>query len=230
MSSILKALKKLEDDFTRSGERIPLPQRLGTKKTIRRWEITSGRFSPLLWISLGVIVLVGVGWIFIYLQQPPDRQTTNAAAPAQPVPVAAKKVAVPDSPIKSNRSVRISPGQAANSQPARPTEKTTIKRKASRPLVKKSKKYSSKKPGLMHQRQTVENAGAIPNPNTDIPVLKSGLTLQAISWSKEPKNRIAVINGNIVREGSAIDGYAITRIDTDAVVVRKGLDEWKLVF
>ncbi len=230
MSSILKALKKLEDEFTRSGERISLPQKLGTKKTIRRWEITSGRFTPFLWIFLGVIVFAVVGWIFIYLQQPADREATTTAAPPEPVPVAAKKVAAPDSAIKPNRPVRVPPRQAATSEPVRPAEKTTTKRKASRPLVKKSKKYSSRKPVPPRRRQTAVNANAIPNPNAGIPILASGLMLQAISWSKEPKDRIAVINDNVVREGSTIDGYSITRIDKDEVVVRKGLDEWKLVF
>lgn len=230
MSSILKALKKLEDEFTRSGEKISLPKKLGTKRNIRRWEITSGRFTPLLWIFLGVIVIAVVGWIFIYLQQPADREATITAAPPEPVPVASKKVATPDSAIKPHRPVNVPPRQVATSQPVRPAEKTTIKRKASRPLVKTSKKYSSRKPVPLSQRQSAVNANAIPNPNAGIPVLESGPKLQAISWSKEPKDRIAVVNGNIVREGNTIDGYSITRIDKDEVVVRKGLDEWKLVF
>ena len=68
------------------------------------------------------------------------------------------------------------------------------------------------------------------NPQVDLPELKVGLTLQAISWSEEPQRRIAVINGNIVREGGAVEGFTITRIDQNLVLIRKGSEEWKLVF
>jgi hypothetical protein len=65
---------------------------------------------------------------------------------------------------------------------------------------------------------------------TELPVLQSGLELQAVSWDPNPANRIAVINGSIVREGGGIEGFSVVRIEEDEVLVRKGLSEWKLVF
>lgn len=64
----------------------------------------------------------------------------------------------------------------------------------------------------------------------ELPVLPSGLELQAVSWDPSPANRIAVINGSIMREGASIEGYSVVRIKADEVHVRKGLSEWRLVF
>jgi hypothetical protein len=33
-----------------------------------------------------------------------------------------------------------------------------------------------------------------------------------------------------MREGAILEGYAIVRIERDAVVVRKGAQQWRLVF
>ena len=56
------------------------------------------------------------------------------------------------------------------------------------------------------------------------------LKLDAIGWSDDPKKRIAVINGRIVREKESIEGYFIVRIDAEEVVVREGGKSWRLVF
>jgi hypothetical protein len=63
-----------------------------------------------------------------------------------------------------------------------------------------------------------------------LPVLTTDLKLQAISWASAPGDRLAVINGNIMREGASLEGYSIIQIDRDEVVVRKGSEQWKLVF
>jgi hypothetical protein len=92
--------------------------------------------------------------------------------------------------------------------------------------VKTSKNFVSKKSTTV--RRTPSKSAAAPG--AGIPILTSDLKLQAISWSQNPANRIAVINGNILREGAALEGYSISRIAKDEVVVRKGAEEWKLVF
>ncbi|MFC1887155.1 general secretion pathway protein GspB, partial [Thermodesulfobacteriota bacterium] len=56
------------------------------------------------------------------------------------------------------------------------------------------------------------------------------LKLDAVAWSEDPKRRIAVINGHIMREGQSIDGFVIDRIGAEEVVVREGGLLWRLVF
>lgn len=56
------------------------------------------------------------------------------------------------------------------------------------------------------------------------------LTLQAIAWAEDPQSRIAVINGQILREGESIDDVIIDGIKEDRVIVRKGMEVMALLF
>jgi len=61
--------------------------------------------------------------------------------------------------------------------------------------------------------------------------LKEGiLKLQAISWSKDPEDRIVVINNNVVGEGEYVEGYTLVRIEKEQVILRHSGREYKLVF
>ena len=227
MSSILKALKKLEDDHSQTDGQVSWPRKLGTPKTIRRWEINSGRFAFILWGLLAAVMLFATGWFFLYMKQPDESQTV-AMAPAG-------ETAPKTPPKKSPAAVNVSkPRPAARASAHRKTRppaprRTQKVRRMPYPAtapVKTSKNYVSKKSATI--RRSPSKPAAVPSGG--IPVLTSGLKLQAISWSQNPADRIAVINGNILREGAALEGYSISRIAKDEVVVRKGAEEWKLVF
>ena len=56
------------------------------------------------------------------------------------------------------------------------------------------------------------------------------LKLQAIAWSDDPARRMAVINNHIVREGETVDGFSITKIRRDDVIVNDGTTSWRLEF
>jgi len=56
------------------------------------------------------------------------------------------------------------------------------------------------------------------------------LKLQAISWASDPENRIAVINGKIVREGGRVEGVTVIGIDKDYVSLHTGETEELLGF
>ena len=58
----------------------------------------------------------------------------------------------------------------------------------------------------------------------------SQLKLQAIAWSEDISRRMAVINNRIVREGETVDGFSITKIRQDDVIVTDGSASWKLEF
>jgi hypothetical protein len=58
----------------------------------------------------------------------------------------------------------------------------------------------------------------------------SKLKLQAIAWSKDAAQRIAVINGHIVREGESVDGFLVNQIRQEDVVVNDGSASWQLEF
>jgi hypothetical protein len=55
-------------------------------------------------------------------------------------------------------------------------------------------------------------------------------SLQAIAWSDDPKERIAVIDGHILREGDAFEGMTIAGIGKDTVIIRQGARRVTLEF
>jgi hypothetical protein len=58
----------------------------------------------------------------------------------------------------------------------------------------------------------------------------STLKLQALAWFDDASKRMAVINDRIVREGESVDGYQITQIRQEDVVVSDGSKSWLLKF
>jgi hypothetical protein len=227
LSSILKALKKLENDHSDTDGQVFWPRKLGASKSIRRWEINSGRFAYVLWGLLAAIVLFAAGWFFMYMRQPEKSQTIAAMPEIQAVPSALSKKSPPAMKVDKPRPAARASAyrQTRYSAPGR-TPKIRRTPHPSTAPVKTSKKLVSKKSATIRQTPSQPEAAS----NAGIPILTSDLKLQAISWSRNPANRIAVINGNILREGAALEGYSISRIAKDEVVVRKGAEEWKLVF
>ncbi|MFC1856644.1 hypothetical protein ACFL9U_01290 [Thermodesulfobacteriota bacterium] len=59
---------------------------------------------------------------------------------------------------------------------------------------------------------------------------ESILKLQAISWSEDPQKRIAVINNNIVREGTMVGEYVVMQIEKNEVFLKEGEQTWQLIF
>jgi hypothetical protein len=61
-------------------------------------------------------------------------------------------------------------------------------------------------------------------------IANSKLKLQALAWFTDASKRMAVINSHIVREGGTVDGYQITQIRRQDVVVNDGKKSWRLEF
>jgi hypothetical protein len=84
--------------------------------------------------------------------------------------------------------------------------------------------------GLLTE-EAVDSDAAIPVSAPEIETMKdSRLKLQAISWSKNPERRIAVINGHIVHEGDPVEEFSVLQINADNVTVASGDNQWKLIF
>jgi hypothetical protein len=235
LSSILNALKKLEKEFPQGGSAVPLPRRLGTKKFIRRWEIHSGRFAPALWVCLALAVLATAGWFVFYVQPPPVTEPAvsqfSGSEPAAASPVSSARgadqtrppVNAPAKTMRPPTLIRRPPVKRPLPGAAGPRPSAAVRPRAvPRPVA------PVKPPPAVATAPTAPQTEA--GQTVEIPELSADLKLQAISWSKVPEDRIAVINGSIVREGLPLDGYTVYRIDEDQVVVRKGGGQWKLVF
>ena len=49
----------------------------------------------------------------------------------------------------------------------------------------------------------------------------------AIAWYTDPARRIAVINGSMVKEGESVEGYKVSQIRKDDVIVSDGSRSWR---
>jgi len=79
-------------------------------------------------------------------------------------------------------------------------------------------------PVIPHPSRTIDKPAV-----NELPAL-TGFSVQAIAWSKNPAERIAVINGLVVREGGSVEGMLVIRIDLDEVYLKKGDQTWLLRF
>jgi len=57
-----------------------------------------------------------------------------------------------------------------------------------------------------------------------------GIKIQAISWSEAPEQSLAVINNQVLREGDGIEGYQISRINPDDIILQRGGKVFQLDF
>jgi hypothetical protein len=227
LSSILKALKKLEDEFPTTAREVRLPELARPRSGLRRWEIHAGRFSKALAAVL-VLLILGSAALVWYLGRtgtpPPAARSVAEPAASQPA-----------SDGRTTVKKRVTAVPLKATLPAPPAA-------AQRPAVPKSRPTAppdlpAPRPALPEPVET--EASLRPTPaesppargqGDSLPVLGDDLKLQALSWSAVSTDRIAVINGSVVREGALLEGYSIVRIDEDQVVVRKGGDTWKLLF
>ncbi len=67
---------------------------------------------------------------------------------------------------------------------------------------------------------------AIPEKSSD----ETGLQIQALVWSSDPSSRMAVINGNIIKQGGNLGGAVLSFIGEDYILIRQEGREWKVRF
>lgn len=281
MSSILKALKKLEQNPNEGNPGIDLWQwKTDSEKAFGRG---ARRLRPraIAFYVLFVSFLAVGGWLLLkYALLPAEK-----SQPGKPMPkaVAAISINMPagvapvpektDSETKANSTPRSrinTRKEKAAGEKTAVTSRTGVevpeKKDGKLPAVvnrtgaKTQLKPSAEKPGIDSKsfqttREPVSASGspsqrrmpvlnnddkAYPPPGrsyqpqaADKPAvvessIPTGFSVQAIAWSKIPAERIAVINGMVMREGGFVEGVQVTHIGMDEVSLKKGDKTWRL--
>jgi len=276
LSSILKALKKLENQATDQNHvRFWRPQN-HTQNDDHEQLNGHLRFKKRhVIIFAGLVLAFGAGLILsqkLYEKKPTlitkkedileksVRLPENKAALPDKKDILEKsvrlpenKAALPDKKDILEKSVRLPENKAAlpdnvqrelsfrkDEKPFEPIAKATPP-PAHTPRENTAVIFNQKTSPLKQTREeTVAGQnGEEPEQNTkadrfaSMPVRRSNQTkidLQAIAWSKDPKSRLAVINGLILRERESIDNVIVMHIGKDEVVFKKGVEEWKQMF
>ena len=262
LSSILKALKKLESETAVQDGSV-------TRAGINKWtgySRTAPHAGRKKWIFMvaAILILAVFGALFtgkrriplkgflpdipfftsgkkteasnVQSDKPTDKPTDK---PNRPIVVISKKTTteklkVPVPKISEARSHSDLPvkNDFQRSEPT-PTASPAKKRRPPPPFSKAPsvpKRIGSPEPPPEPERktvtETVRKTLSLPPEQID----EDRLKLHAIAWSNNPERRIAVINGRIVREGDSIDGFKVSRISAEEVIVKEGEKSWRLVF
>jgi hypothetical protein len=259
LSSILKALKKIEESAPPEESLNPAqafnPHTVFRQRQRGRW-IT----SKMLYMGVAAVVVLAAailirGWmsgeadprgdkpasaaagsrpagVDAFRAKLPDGKTAALSPPvAVPSPFGpAGPVAVPAPPPADAPEVTAAQRPASTAQSARPAVRAVPKETPQAP--------SAERPPALPQRA----ASARETPPTGRPPAArapednlsrlddSKLKVMAIAWHGQATRRIAVINGHIVKEGESVDGYTITRIRKDDVIVNDGSRSWRVEF
>jgi hypothetical protein len=253
LSSILRALKKLESEPRHRDETQPLdskfvpladtsPQR--TPKTLIMMIIGGG-------LVCGLVILAG-WWLFSEKLGPdpvvPQKISRQAIEPAEMVPVKKQEAAVPQSSdvaveaAQPAADIPAPPPKIADQSPVPapvnivPPPVQAVAKEAVMPVAEPASPGQEITEQVPADEEAVAGTRGAPEVATraqtpEIPALKDPeIKLQAITWSKDPQRRIVVINNRILRQGDVVLGYRIDTINQDDIVLSEAGKKWELVF
>lgn len=213
MSNILEALRKAQDETSRTADQtITGREALIAHRTTRNWTGTNKR---VIWLGCsGVVLLVVVGWLLYGPLKPvsePKPALTSAApvnmpaAPPQQVPPPAQPA-----PAVTAAPLPVSPAPAAQAPAAAPAlpqandDEESSPRRKNRPAPNRAIPAPTAAPG---------QAGQPPQtPETTISGAPEGVKLTGIAWQDKRNLRRAVINDVLVGEGAVVAGAKVLEI------------------
>jgi len=274
LSSILKALKKIDENAPPPQTLSSLPQAIDAKQAMTSGVKKRWRFRR--WTTIALILLatavVGVMLLhrrpfFLTRLLPQTGSTTPETseknrpvfrskiptAPAQaavthssgnrPASMSAKPKAATAKRVKlpvDNRPATVGqmPPRAFTAPRSRPKatpgarQRPGRKKSAINPPAAARKpafggRTTARKPIAQIQRPPRKKSAATPAYDQ---ITDATLKLQALAWSNDAARRLAVINGHVVHEGEAVEGYQVTQIRKEDVIVNDGRKSWRLVF
>lgn len=222
MSSILKALKKLENETLPHGNDQSWSQKIDTRKAINRRMKGPWLFNRLVFVLFIAIVVVVVSLLILEKGPYFKKQLFQVNNP----PPARKERPEPTLISVKKRVPKKKGIQPLQSKPINYQKKESLKQvlpEKDRSLIIPEKKSTS--PGFEQQNIPPGRKQAHIRQMDD-----SKYKLEAIVWSNNPESRFAVINGQIVKPGASFEGMKVTRINRDSVTVFFQEEELNLRF
>ena len=253
MSSILKALKKIESELPEKSEIQFRQQEIDPQKIIHKRITDKLRLKKQFFVIFAAIILAAGGGLVLGRkpwEQIPSPATKTETEHTKPLSRIGKKTADRDLSQKKKTAKNSDEKITAVTQAVKKESPPAIKLREKEPvLVKRTEIKIPKSVSHNNKRRAGQNLIQKDN-NTkyraeksgqhskdrrilSIPVKQaheSGLHLQAIAWSSDPKSRIAVINGRVLREGGSVERVLVTHIGKNEVIFKKQGEEWKQLF
>ena len=253
MSSILKALKKIEKELPEKSEIQFRQQEIDTQKIVHKRITDNLRFKKQFFVIFAAIVLAAGGGLVLgrKSREPiPSPATKTDTAHTKPLGRIGKNTVDGNLSQKKKLAEKDDKKNAAVTQAVNKESPPVIKLREKEPVpVNTTESVVPKSVGRDKEKTAGQNLipkDTTPKAKTEtsgqdsenrrilsIPVKQaheSGLHLQAIAWSSDPGSRIAVINGRVLREGGSVERVLVTHIGKNEVVFRKQGEEWKQLF
>ena len=277
MSSILKALKKIEEKSSRTDSFFTMPKTIDTKQVNKskarpRWLI------PGLIAGFLILVVIAIAAINLFSQRQPiitkkfpagdsDQQKDSPASLLAKSNIYKAKMPPRSKSRAESRSMKakLAKNQTKSSPPAVDPKEMLAKARSIAPKATVDQQNTklpaavrSPEPGTAPthkkplQKRPIPKAAAaspktvaarsVPSGKPATKAKKPDITrtydrlddvklkLQALAWFNEASKRMAVINSHIVREGGSVDGYQVTEIRRQDVVVNDGKKSWRVEF
>ncbi|MCP5105500.1 MAG: GspB domain-containing protein [bacterium] len=198
MSSILRALKKLEEEST-TGDGPSNEQKIQMQRVVHRRAGTSRTINRFLFIVSALLLLSIAGWLLLKSPSPPPLKSGRRPHPINeppPQPIVEK----PSQPEKAPAKIK-------------PVE---IKKAA----VERVEKSVPPPQPIPKKVVTAEE----PVRETNRPQLN----LTGILWSEKPGKRLALINDRYFKEGETINGISVLQIEKKTVTFQSGEEKWTI--
>jgi len=224
MSSILKALKKLEEEKT---TRKPATLKIQTERS-------SGMVfgvTPLKAVSAALFLFMcGGGATYFYLHSTVKKTSTSHTTNADRKDISA--VVSPTTPVEHVKSEPITPAAILSSAPSKPFPKVPAVKQTTQELPKKNP--ADPIAGQEMAKKSIEPDRELSNtaPKSDVPQAPASirplLKVDGIA-SQEGTDNVAMINGVQATKASVIEGARIEAILKDRVVFSLGNDRFEVL-
>ncbi len=253
MSTILKALKQI-DQTTPPEDLQSWPPKIDTKETVKT-RVQKLRLNRKVYLAALLTLIIAVGGWLVYSQKDlllakissdrvPENDRSASTGSPEKGPVYQAKIYPPASkPAQmekpSDQIPEMSARQKTDKNPifsASGKKETLPKSPASKSRMAPSQTADQKKAIRPKTRASVvlpsrkSKSALKQNSRSYRRLEESKLQLQAIAWSEDAARRIAVVNGHVVREGESVEGFSITQIRKDDIIVNDGNETWQVEF
>ena len=220
MSSILRALKKVQDDAPGKYEFRPWPRQREIKET--PWRKLGRLRSGRIFFAAALILAVVAAIWFLF-----GAKKESPATIAHPAPLRSQSVMTPEKTdaAPSHPAVDGDMGAVSENRFGSPGNFQSPRSHA---------QGSEMEQGLspMDSAKSDGNARPMPVSEENVPKLDDpSMTLQAIVWASNPNERVAVINGGFMGEGDKAGAFRVIAILRSSVLLRGNDDDmWRLTY
>jgi cytoskeletal protein RodZ len=224
LSSILRALKKLdEDSMSREPETGEQKQKMKMRRMVNRRTRSPRVTNRILTIVLAVLLVGAAAWIFIN-----SIISNNEPTMTKKQDNSSKKPALTHLPQQAPTLKKESPGElkppAASGEQLKPSTNPAfpVSGQSAQPDTNRVEGPIQPAAGQKLANQTNDQEELIKQ--TEHPEF----ILKGVLWSDNPVRRVALINDRYLKEGDVINEVSVVKIERKAVTLQSGEKKWTL--